>query len=180
MVVKTMLNKKSYKDKPHSTCLYCENRGTFCCGSRTSDMTLERWREYMRDMKEVEGLTYADISQRTQELGVPIPAKTIEKKLAPGGDGQDIMRETARAIEIAILGAAPYPCYRIFLAANPAVAAVPSELEHEIERLHHEIEQIHASYHEELETVRAEAKQKVEYLRAECEKKDKLIDRLLR
>ena len=177
MRVKTMINKKSYKEKPHSTCLYCENRGTFCRGSRTSDMPLERWREFMRDLKEVEGLTYAEISHRTQELGVPIPAKTIEKKLAPGGDGQDIMRETARAIEIAILGAAPSPCYRVFASATPAV---PTELEQEIERLHHEIDQIHAAYRAELETVRTEAKQKVDYLRAECEKKDKLIDRLLK
>jgi molecular chaperone HtpG len=32
-------------------------------------------------MKEVEGLTYADISRRTQEIGIPIPSKTIEKKI---------------------------------------------------------------------------------------------------
>lgn len=174
-----MLSKKNYKDQPHSTCLYCENRGVFCRGYRTSDMPLEEWRTYMRAMKDAEGLTYAEISHRTQEQGVPIPAKTIEKKLAPDGDGQDIMRETARAIEIAILGAAPSPCYRIFLTANPAVP-VSSEMEHEIERLHHEIDQIHASYHEELEKVRADAQQKVDYLRAECEKKDKIIDRLLK
>lgn len=118
----------------------------------------------MRDMKEVEGLTYAAISTRTQELGVPIPAKTIEKKLSPGGDGQDIMRETARAIELAILGPAPYPCYKAFLDANPGKAPETTDFEAEITRLHHDIELLNQSYREELETVRAESKAKVDHL----------------
>lgn len=173
-----MLNKKSYKEKPYNRCLYCEHRGSSCYGPRTSDMTLERWREYMRDMKEVEGLTYAEISRRTQERGLPIPAKTIEKKLAPGGDGQDIMRETARAIEIAILGSAPYPCYRAFLETRPDQATHTPGQDEEIAHLLREIEMIHTAYRAELETVRAEAQAKVDYLRAENEKKDRIIDRL--
>lgn len=174
-----MLKKKSYKEKPYNLCLYCDHRSTSCYGPRTSDMPLERWREYMRDMKEVEGLTYADISRRTQEIGVPIPSKTVEKKLAPGGDGQDIMRETARAIEIAILGSAPYPCYRAFLEANPHTVKPDADHTDEVQHLLREIEMIHAAYRAELETVRAEAQKKIDYLRAENEKKDRLIDRLL-
>jgi 3-methyladenine DNA glycosylase AlkD len=107
-------------------------------------MVLERWREFMRDMKDVEGLTYAEISKRTQEIGVPIPAKTIEKKLSPGGDGQDIMRETARAIELAILGPAPYPCYMAFQDAQPEQAKHSMAADAEIARLNNELAALRA------------------------------------
>ena len=173
-----MLNKKNFKEKTYNRCLYCDHRGTVCYGPRTSDMPIERWREFMRDMKEVEGLTYAEISRRTSELGVPVPAKTIEKKLSPGGDGQDVMREIARAIEMAILGSAAYPCYMAFLDENPGKAQVMQDTDSEILRLHKEIEQLHQSYREELTAVRSDNQKKIEYLRAENEKKDQIIERL--
>lgn len=144
----------------------------------------------MRDIKEVEGLTYSAISKRTQEIGIPIPAKTIERKLAPGGDSQDIMRETARAIEIAILGSAPYPCYLAFVEAQSGQAnADGKDNTGEVQRLLHELEAVRTSYKEELESVRAsykaeletvrmEAQKKIEYLRAENEKKERTIERL--
>ena len=141
-------------------------------------MTLERWREFMRDMKEVEGLTYAEISKRTQELGVPIPAKTVEKKLAPGGDGQDIMRETARAIELAILGSAPYPCYRAFLESTTGTGAVPFDKT--------EIEKLHKHYQDEIQSIREDAQKKIdhlkdqiEYLRSINDRNSRIIDRLM-
>lgn len=163
-----MVNKKNFKEKTYNRCLYCDARGQLCYGPRTSDMPIERWREFMRDMKEVEGLTYAEISKRTQEIGVPIPAKTIEKKLAPGGDGQDTMRETARAIELAILGVAPYPCYMAFLDAHPDSAKETLATNAEILRLT-----------QELETLRAESQKKVDHLLAENERKNRIIDKLL-
>ena len=163
-----MLSKKNYKEKTYNRCLYCEARGPLCYGPRTSDMELERWREFMRDMKSVEELTYAQISQRTHDLGVPLPAKTIEKKLSPGGDGQDIMRETARAIELAILGPAPYPCYMAFQDAQPEQAKRSMAADAEILRLNNEIE-----------TLRAEAQRKIDHLLAENERKNRIIDKLL-
>lgn len=169
---------KNFKEKTYNRCLFCEHRGDSCNGPRTSDMPLDRWREFMRDMKELEGLTYAEISRRTQELGVAIPAKTIEKKLAPGGDGQDIMRETARAIESAILGSTPHPCYLAFLETNPLNDKSRDSMESEILRLHAEIQLLHQSYKEELVTVRADSQKRIDYLRAENDKKDDLIDRL--
>lgn len=178
LAVLFMLSKKNFKEKTYNRCLYCDHRGVLCYGPRTSDMPIERWREFMRDMKEVEGLTYAEISRRTAELGVPIPAKTIEKKLSPGGDGQDIMRETARAIELAILGPAPYPCYMAFLDDNPSKAQGTPDAEAEILRLHKEIELLHQSYRDELATVRSDDQKKIEYLRAEIDKKDRAIERL--
>ena len=170
-----MLNKKNLKEKTYNRCLLCDHRGASCNGPRTSDMPLERWREFMRDMKEAEGLTYADIAARSG-----YPAKTIEKKLAPGGDGQDIMRETARAIEQAILGSTQHPCYMAFLDSAPNAGKNIVDLEAEIARLHKDIELLHKSYQDELAAVRLDDLKKIEYLRAENEKKDKIIDRLLK
>lgn len=169
-----MLSKKNYKEKSYNRCLFCDHRGVSCNGPRTSDMTLERWREFMRDMKEVEGLTYAEISARSG-----LPARTIENKLAPGGNGQDIMRETAKAIESAILGSTPHPCYMAFLESSPDINKSKNDLEAEIARLHHDIELLHQSHKEELAAVRADDQRKIDFLRAENEKKDKIIDRLL-
>lgn len=169
-----MLNKKNYKDKPYNRCLFCDYRGTQCNGPRTSDMTLERWREFMRDMKEVEGLTYAEIAKRSN-----IPSKTIEKKLSPGGDGQDIMRETARAIESAILGSAEHPCYLAFLEENTDRRKNTDNAQVEIDRLLKEIEELKLLHKQEIETIRSETQRKVDYLVAENQKKDKIIDRLL-
>lgn len=169
-----MLSKKNYKEKPYNRCLFCDYRGTQCNGPRTSDMTIERWREFMRDMKEIEGLTYAEISKRSN-----IPAKTIEKKLSPGGDGQDIMRETARAIEDAILGSAQHPCYVAFLAEMPDASRSVVDMQLEITRLRTKIAQLQDEHKAELERERSESQKKVDYLRAENEKKDRIIDRLL-
>lgn len=163
-----MLNKKVLKEKTYNRCLYCDARGSFCYGPRTSDMPIERWREFMRDMKEVEGLTYAQISARTAEIGVPVPAKTIEKKLSPGGDGQDVMREIARAIEIAILGTAPYPCYMAFHDGNPEKEKQSMARDAEIARLKND-----------LDTLRAESQKKIDHLLSENERKNRIIDKLL-
>ena len=102
------------------------------------------------------------------------------------------MRETARAIEIAILGSAPYPCYLAFIEAQGGQTSAESKDQTgEVQRLLHELEMVRTSYKEELEsvrasykaeleTVRSEAQQKIDYLRAENEKKDRIIDRLLK
>ena len=131
----------------------------------------------MRAVKEYEGYTYAELSERTQPQ---IAERTIEKKLSPGGDGQDLMRETRRAIENAILGTAYHKCYRNLVESLPSDKKSSADLEAEMALLRRNIELIHASYQKELETVRQEAREKIEYLRAENEKKDKIIDRLLK
>lgn len=159
----TMPNRKTYKEKTYNVCLLCDHRGVRCNGPRTSDMTLERWREFMRDMKEAEGLTYAEISERTEPR---IPARTIERKLAPNGDGQDIMREVARAIEGAILGSTPYPCLLSVMGADALKSAAAQETEI-------------AKLREALETLKAESQRKIDYLMKENERKDRIIDRLL-
>ena len=60
----------------------------------------------MHDVKDAKHLTNATIAQAS---GVSI--KTIERIMAINYD-QDIMRETARKIEIAVIGPAQqFPCY---------------------------------------------------------------------
>lgn len=157
--------KKNFGEKTYNLCLSCEHRGVRCNGPRTSAMTLERWREFMRDMKEVEGLTYAEISARTNP---PIAARTIEKKLSPGGDGQDIMRETARSIETAILGSIDHPCYLSSVLMQSDTTGAKAALEAEIARLTAEIA-----------TIKTEAQRKIDYLLAESQRKDRIIDKLL-
>ena len=92
--------------KPYYRCLSCMRFGVSCGGHSTRGMTLQEWCEYMRDVKDAKHLTNADISKTS---GVSI--KTIERIMAINYE-QDIMRETARKIEIAVIGPAQqFPCY---------------------------------------------------------------------
>lgn len=171
-----MPNRKDYSKEPFAKCISCEDRKIVCRGIDTSDLPLETWRSFMRAVKDYEGYTYAEISART----IPqIAERTIEKKLAPGGDGQDLMRETRRAIENAILGTVPFRCYKEFIASIPDSTKTAAALEAEMELLRKNIELIHTSYQKELETVRTEAQTKIDYLRSENEKKNRIIERLL-
>ena len=50
--------------KPYNKCLSCPHRSTRCDGPRTSAMELRRWCEFMRDMKELNGLTNLEIAEK--------------------------------------------------------------------------------------------------------------------
>ena len=92
--------------KPYYRCLSCMRFGASCGGHSTRDMNLQEWCEYMRDVKEVKHLTNAHISQVAD-----VSLKTIERIMAINCD-QDIMRATARRIELAVIGTSnQYPCY---------------------------------------------------------------------
>ena len=92
--------------KPYYRCLSCMRFGVSCGGHGTRDMNLQEWCEYMRDVKEVKHLTNAYISKAAD-----VSVKTIERIMALSYD-QDIMRGTARKIEIAVIGTSnQYPCY---------------------------------------------------------------------
>lgn len=172
--------------KPYNQCLHCsyqERGGERCDGPRTSSMPIGRWREFMRDLKEVKHLTYEDIAERTNDQ---LSAKTIQNALALSAKG-DITRETARLIENAIFGSSSqYPCYLAFEKTLPAEMKRIKETEIEIAKLHENIKMIHDSYKEELSTVRSEAQSKIAFLRehvamlvSQIEKKDKMIEKLL-
>ena len=69
-------------------------------------MDLESWCEYMRDVKELFHLTNAYVSHEAD-----VSIKTIERIMAINIE-QDIMRSTARRIELAVIGpVGDHTCY---------------------------------------------------------------------
>lgn len=85
--------------KPYFRCLSCQKFRKICGGIPTRGMDLQDWCEYMRDVKELSRLTNAYIAQEAQ-----VSIKTIERIMAINID-QDIMRATARRIELVVVGA---------------------------------------------------------------------------
>lgn len=85
--------------KPYGRCLKCTRFRTICGGIPTRGMDLSEWCEYMRDVKDMAHLTNAYIAQAAQTS-----VKTIERIMALNYD-QDIMRATARRIEMVVIGA---------------------------------------------------------------------------
>lgn len=162
-----MKNKTAISEKPYNMCLPCKHRIAHRCdGPRTSAMTLERWCEFMRDMKEANGLTNAYIAEKS---GVSV--KTVERLMAQNCE-QDIMRETARAIEDAIIGSSnQYPCYLAFEESIPDASQKLSEAMSELERALNDnkdyrtaLDNIHSSYAAEMQKIREEAQAKIDFL----------------
>ena len=85
-------------EKPYSKCLSCARFRKECGGLPTRGMDLKEWCEYMRDVKVLAHLTNAYIAQ-TADVSI----STIERIMAINIE-QDIMRATARRIELAIIG----------------------------------------------------------------------------
>ena len=85
--------------KPYFRCLSCPRFRRVCGGIPTRGMDLQELCEYMRDVKEITHLTNAYIAQEAD-----VSVKTIERIMAINCD-QDIMRATARRIELVVVGA---------------------------------------------------------------------------
>ena len=85
-------------EKPYSKCLNCPRFRNICGGIPTRGMDLEEWCEYMRDVKALAHLTNAFIANEAE-----VSIKTIEKIMALHIE-QDIMRSTARRIELVVIG----------------------------------------------------------------------------
>lgn len=184
-----------YSSKPYNRCLSCPHRKVRCDGPRTSGLSLQRWKEYMRDMKEINGLTNAIIAE---ESGLPV--KTIERALSPTST-QDIMRETTMLIENVIVGStSKYPCYLAFEEENGADQKKFNDAMRDLERALNDnadyrkaLEGIHDSYNAELTIIRDEAQRKIDFLLgqlkqlridndnlwAENNRKSKLIDHFI-
>ena len=84
--------------KPYHKCLSCARFRNVCGGIPTRGMDLQEWCEYMRDVKELAHLTNAHIANESA-----VSIKTIERIMAVNIE-QDIMRSTARRIELAVVG----------------------------------------------------------------------------
>ena len=162
----SMKKKSEFADKPYNRCLSCPHRKVRCDGPRTSGLTLDRWCEYMRDMKEINGLTNQEIADAS---GVSV--KTIERLMAQDSS-QDIRRETARLIENAIIGSSSkYPCYLAFEEENGPNEQRLNDAMRDLERALNDnkdyrdaLDNIHDSYRAEMETIRSEYQKKIDYL----------------
>lgn len=177
-----MKAKKDYGSKPYNRCLSCPHRQIRCDGPRTSAMDLSRWCEFMRDMKEVNGLTNADVSERSG-----ISVKRIEQLMAQNCD-QDMMRETARRIENAIIGSSnQYPCYLAFQESPPEdrqqLAVALRELEHALadsKDYKDALDNIRLSFVAEMQAIRDEAKREADFLILQNSRLSEEIDFLRR
>lgn len=186
----------NFTEKSYNRCISCHHRTeNRCNGPRTSDMELHRWCEFMRDMKIANGLSNAYVAEKS---GVSI--KTIDRIMALHSD-QDIMRETARLIEAAVIGSANnYPCYLAYEELMPdntqQLTTAMTELERALadnKDYRTALDNIHASYNAEMQLIREEAQKKIDFLlteverlrddavhwRAENDRKGKLIDTYL-
>lgn len=86
--------------KPYYRCLSCQRFRKGCGGIPTRGMDLKEWCEYMRDVKDAAHLTNTGIAKDAD-----VSIKTIERIMAINIE-QDIMRATARRIELAVIGPA--------------------------------------------------------------------------
>ena len=84
--------------KPYFKCLSCTRFRKSCGGIPTRGMDLQNWCEYMRDVKDLARLTNAYIAKEAE-----VSIKTIERIMAINFE-QDIMRATARRIELVVVG----------------------------------------------------------------------------
>ena len=170
-----MRAKTDFSVKTYNRCLQCPHRKVHCSGPRTAPMELARWCEFMRDMREVNGLTNAYIAN---ESGVSV--KTIERLLAPNAHpDQDIMRETARRIENAIIGSSSqYPCILAFEESvsgdAPKLKAALLELE-QMQSIRDDAKREVAHLLTEVERMQRE----IDFLRVENDRKAKIIDKFL-
>ncbi len=93
-----MKQRQDPSTKPYFRCLSCPRFRKICGGIPTRDMDLQNWCEYMRDVKDTFRLTNAYIAKESE-----VSIKTIENIMALSRD-QDIMRATARRIELVVIG----------------------------------------------------------------------------
>ena len=92
--------------KPYCRCLSCARFRKNCGGIPTRGMDLQEWCEYMRDVKELAHLTNKYIAKESE-----VSEKTIERLMSLNYEN-DIMRATARRIELAIIGpVGDHTCY---------------------------------------------------------------------
>ena len=101
-----MKTRQDPSTKPYYKCLSCARFRKECGGIPTRGMDLQSWCEYMRDVKELARLTNAYIAKEAE-----VSLKTIERIMAINID-QDIMRATARRIELVVVGqVGNHTCY---------------------------------------------------------------------
>ena len=112
--------------KPYYKCLSCPRFRHTCAGLPTRDMTLQEWCEFVRDVSDAFHLSNAFIAEKAD-----VSLKTVERIEAINCD-KDIMRSTARRIEIVVFG--PVGNHTCYLDHDPSAAAeLISQLKSEVE-----------------------------------------------
>lgn len=112
--------------KPYFRCLNCPRFRRLCGGRPTRDMDLDEWCEYMRDVKDTFHLTNAYIAKESE-----VSLTTIENIMALNRT-QDIMRATARRIELVVIGPVrDHICYLDY--DKNAISETISKLQSEVD-----------------------------------------------
>ena len=93
-----MKERQDPSTKPYYKCLSCERFRKICGGIPTRGMDLQEWCEYMRDVKELAHLKNSYIAEKSE-----VSLRNIERIMAVNIE-QDIMRATARRIELVVIG----------------------------------------------------------------------------
>ena len=138
-----MKERQDPSTKPYYRCLNCPRFRRLCGGRPTRDMDFDEWCEYMRDVKDITDLTNAEIAKESE-----VSITTIESIMALNRK-QDIMRATARRIELVVIGPVrDHICY----------------LDYDKNAITETINRLQAQ---------------VEYLAKENERKNKIIDKYL-
>ena len=121
-----MKTRQDPSTKPYYRCLNCPRFRKLCGGRPTRDMDLDEWCEYMRDVKDIAHLTNAYIAKEAD-----VSITTIENIMALNRK-QDIMRATARRIELVVIGPVrDHICYLDY--DKNAIAETISRLQEEVE-----------------------------------------------
>ena len=145
-----MKTRQDPSNKPYYRCLSCPKFRRECGGRPTRDLDFKSWCEYMRDVSDVFHLSNAYIAKEAD-----VSIKTVDRIMAINCE-QDIMRSTARQIELVVLG----PVTR-------HICDLDFEVGNSAERI------------AKLEAELAAAKEDVAFWRKENERKAKIIDKYL-
>lgn len=98
MKVCNMKTRQDPSTKKYYKCFSCQEFRKSCGGMPTREMDLKSWCEYIRDVMDLAHLTNAYVAKAAD-----VSTKTMER-ISAANDEQDIMRATARRVEMVVLG----------------------------------------------------------------------------
>lgn len=123
-------------------------------------MDLQEWCEYMRDVKALAHLTNADIAREAD-----VSVKTIDRLMAINIE-QDIMRSTARRIELAVVGAVSKHICELDLDDSASTEMI-SGLMAENESLRLRLDSIDEQHRADVRAIRDEYQEQLTFLKDE-------------
>lgn len=163
-----MKTRQDPSTKPYYRCLACPRFRQICGGRPTRDMDLRNWCEYICDIMESAHLTNTYVAEKAE-----VSIKTIERIRACNTE-QDIMRATARRIELAVIGPVTRHICDLDFEAGTSLektaqlekqAEIFSALEKENESLRDRLSNIDEQHRKDIRAVKEEyEKQAKEYL----------------